>query len=423
MKKPTLVQRDRSVVWHPFTQTGMNHDPLVVSRAQGARLILEHGQELIDGISSWWCNIHGHGHPALVEAAKQQFETLDHVLFGGCTHEPAVLLAERLLNLLPGNLSKIFFSDNGSTAVEVALKLAVQYWHNKGKPRSKILALQNSYHGDTFGAMAAGHRGIFSKPFDSMMFEVTHLPVHPDSATLEHVRDLCTSQQVAACIFEPRVQGAGGMVVYDLADLDRYIEICREFGVITIADEVMTGFGRTGQLFACEALKSRPDIICLSKGITSGSLPLAVTACCESIFNEFISADHSKTFFHGHTYTGNPIACAVALASLDLLLSKECSTSRTRIEAAHMECANVLTRTNRARNVRVAGTILAYDYHDLTAEGYLSSVKERAISFFKERGILLRPLGNVVYAMPPYCISDSELATLHAAMVQFASGI
>jgi adenosylmethionine-8-amino-7-oxononanoate aminotransferase len=394
--------------------------PLVVTRASGARLILDTGEELLDGISSWWCNIHGHGHPALIEAATQQFSTLDHVLFAGCTHEPAVLLAEQLLAILPGPLSKVFYSDNGSTAVEVALKLAVQFWYNRGEHRGIIIALQDSYHGDTFGAMAAGARGLFSKPFEEMLFGVERVSTKATASDLEHLEQLCQSGSVAAFIFEPCVQGAGGMVMYDHSVLDAYIAICRRYNVIVIADEVMTGFGRTGPLFASSLLAIKPDLICLSKALTNGSIPLAVTACSEDIFQAFVSNDYSRTFFHGHTFTANPIGCAIALASLSLTLAPECAESRLRIERAHLKCAEQLTLLPRARNVRVTGTILAFDYEDQGGHGYTSSVRDRALTFFRSRGILLRPLGNVVYCMPPYCVTDSDLATIHKAILDFA---
>lgn len=420
MSASSLLQRDKACVWHPFTQSGAGVSPLVVTGASGSRLTLDTGEQLLDGISSWWCNIHGHGHQSLIEAATQQFTTLDHVLFAGCTHEPAVRLAEELLAILPGPLSKVFYSDNGSTAVEVALKLAIQFWYNRNEPRDTIIALHDSYHGDTFGAMAAGARGIFSKPFEEKLFAVARVSRDATSVDLEHFESLCKSRSVAAFIFEPRVQGAGGMLTYDSHNLDSYIEICHRYEVLTIADEVMTGFGRTGPLFASSLLKNKPDLICLSKALTNGSIPLAVTACTSDIFDTFISHDHSRTFFHGHTFTANPIACAIALKSLELTTSAECVEARARIERAHQSCALELALLPRARNVRVAGTILAFDYHDESSQGYTSSVRDRAIPFFRKRGILLRPLGNVVYCMPPYCVSDSDLANLHDAVIAFA---
>jgi adenosylmethionine-8-amino-7-oxononanoate aminotransferase len=347
-------------------------------------------------------------------------KSLDHVLFAGCTHEPAVRLAERILAVLPGNLGKVFYSDNGSTAVEVALKMAIQWWYNLGEKRTTVVALDNSYHGDTFGAMATGARGVFTKPFDTMLFEVKHISTSGSPRDMELLENLCASSSVAAFIFEPLVQGAGGMCMYQSDVLDRYIAVCKRHGVICIADEVMTGFGRTGPLFASEALSSHPDIICLSKGLTNGSVPLAVTACSEQIFQGFISSDHSRTFFHGHTYTGNPIAAAIALASLDLSLSEECSQARLRINQAHSSCAARLRMIAGVSAARVTGTILAFEVEDRGASGYLSSIRPRIMKFFRSRGVLLRPLGNVVYCMPPYCITDAQLDLIHSSILEFA---
>lgn len=421
--RPQLIERDRQLIWHPFTQAGMYQEPLLVRAAKATKLILDDGRELIDGISSWWCNIHGHGHPALVEAASRQFSTLDHVLFAGCTHEPAITLAEGIIAALPKGFSKVFFSDNGSTAVEAAIKLAVQYWSNQGERRNRIIALTDSYHGDTFGAMAAGARGIFSAPFDTMLFEVDRVSTLGSAEDIERFEQLCAEKQVAAFIFEPSVQGAGGMVMYDNALLNRYREICRTHSVLTIADEVMTGFGRTGPLFASSVLTTPPDIICLSKALTSGSLPLALTVCSEMIAEAFISPDHSRTFFHGHTYTANPIACAVANASLALTLSDECSAARARIEAAHATCVERLQSYPGIDNARARGTILAFDVKTSGQAGYTSTISRSANAYFRSRGVLLRPLGNVVYFMPPYCITKSELEHSHAVLEELVAQI
>jgi adenosylmethionine-8-amino-7-oxononanoate aminotransferase len=421
MSPKNLLERDRATVWHPFTQSGMEQDMLDIARAKGASLFLTSGEELLDGISSWWCNLHGHGHPALVEAATRQFETLDHVLFAGCTHEPAVQLAEQLLQVTPGELSKVFFSDNGSTAVEVAIKMAVQWWFNRGEHRPVILALEDSYHGDTFGAMAAGARGLFTKPFDPLLFDVRHLSTRGSQEDLDLLEGLCHSRQAAAFIFEPLVQGAGGMRMYTAEVLNRYATVCRQYGVLCIADEVMTGFGRTGPLFASSTLSTPPDIVCLSKGLTNGSIPLAITACTEEVFQGFVSPDHSRTFFHGHTYTGNPIAAAIALASLKLTLSETCSEARTRINNAHIGCAETLRSIQGVTSVRVTGTILAFDVAENRSQGYLSSIRDRAMKFFRKNGVLLRPLGNVVYCMPPYCTTEAELHRIHTSIIEFAS--
>lgn len=410
-----LAARDSAAIWHPFTQRGMGAEPLPVIAARGARLTLEDGRDVIDGISSWWCNTLGHGHPELVAAAAGQMAVLDHVMFAGLTHEPAVTLAEDLLRALPPGYGKVFFSDNGSTACEVALKLALQLFHNRGKARMRIVALEGAYHGDTFGAMAAGARGIFSAPFEGHLFPVDRLPIEGGAEACGRLERLCASGEVAAFIFEPLVQGAGGMRMYAASVLNSYIEIARRHGVVTIADEVMTGFGRLGPLFASSLLDHAPEVICLSKGITGGTLPLAVTVVRDALFDEFVSADHSRTFFHGHTYTANPVACAVARRALALTQKEECWLNRARIEEAHMTFAEELASRADVSRVRVCGTILALDLIGME-RGYTSSAGRGVSAMLLERGALLRPLGDVLYVLPPYCTTSGELGVLYGAI-------
>jgi adenosylmethionine-8-amino-7-oxononanoate aminotransferase len=417
----SLIERDAERVWHPYTQAGFGQVPLPVAAAKGSELILEDGRRILDGISSWWCCLHGHGDARLAKAAAAQFERLDHVLFAGVTHEPAVALAERLCEVVPHGFERVFYSDNGSTAVEVALKLSVQLWRNRGERKRTIVALEGAYHGDTFGAMAVGARSIFSAPFDEMLFSVEYLSVDGTEADLERCEALCRKGDVACFIFEPLVQGAGGMRFVDSKVLDRYCELFQRHGALCVADEVMTGFGRTGALFASSELAVSPDLICLSKGITSGTLPLAVTLCRDAVYREFISNDHSRTFFHGHTYTANPIACAVALASLEITLSDECGAQRKRIERAHTTSVERLQGYHQVRSPRAKGTIFAVELVSDGIQGYRSSIAHQAREFFIERGILLRPLGDVLYVMPPYCFSDDELARTHAAIEEFVS--
>ena len=416
----TLVTRDQAVVWHPYTQSGFAIDPLPVVLAKGSSLVLEDGRAILDGISSWWCCLHGHGHPNLVRAAAEQFERLDHVIFAGVTHEPAVRLAERLCEVVPHGFQRVFYSDNGSTAVEVALKLAVQRARHRGERRITFLALEGAYHGDTFGAMAVGARSIFSAPFEEMLFSVEFLSPEGTERDMERARAACRGGEVAGFIFEPLVQGVAGMRMHEVGVLDSYSSIVREYGGLCIADEVMTGFGRTGGLFASGEMTVVPDIICLSKGLTSGTLPLAVTMCREDLFREFISDDHSRTFFHGHTYTANPIACAVALASLDLTTSPECTEARARIVASHTSFIERLRGEDGLSSPRAQGTIVACDLETKESGGYQHTAAQRARDFFIERGVLLRPLGNVVYFMPPYCVSDDELRRGYDAVVEFA---
>lgn len=417
----SLVARDHASVWHPYTQSGFGIDPLPVASARGAYLTLEDGRRILDGISSWWCCLHGHGHPTLSRAASEQFEKLDHIIFAGFTHEPAVKLAEGLCEVVPHGYQRVFYSDNGSTAIEVAIKLAVQRARHRGERRTKFLALDGAYHGDTFGAMSVGARSIFSAPFDEMLFSVEHLSLEGSERDMERAEVACKTGEVAGFIFEPLVQGAGGMRMYSADVLDRYASLVQRYGGLCIADEVMTGFGRTGELFASGEMKVAPDIICLSKGLTSGTLPLAVTMCREDLFDEFISSDHSRTFFHGHTYTANPIACAVALASLDLTTSEECRAARERIASSHRAFTARLRSLASVDDPRSKGTIVACNLRTDERGGYLNSAAQRARGFFIDRGVLLRPLGDALYVMPPYCVSDGELASIYDAIVEFVT--
>jgi adenosylmethionine-8-amino-7-oxononanoate aminotransferase len=353
-----------------------------------------------------------------------------------------VRLAEKIMKLLPGNFSKAFYSDDGSTAVEVALKMALQYWHNEGKKKTKIIAFKDGYHGDTFGAMSASGRGVFTQPFVSLLFEVIHIePPLPGSGkkSIEQLKSSISSHRssIAGFIFEPLVLGAGGMMMYDPEPLDEMIAICRKHHILTIADEVMTGFGRTGKLFACEYLKDKPDIICLSKGLTGGFLPLGLTVCTEDIFRAFHSDDRSKTFFHGHSYTANPLACAAALASLDLAARKDFMKSIKRIQSRHLSFKKKLERFTLVKNARVKGTILAFEFQTpnssaqsngvrksadkLETSSYLHPSRNRIYDFFMERRILIRPLGNTIYLMPPYCIKDKELDMIYESITEFTS--
>ncbi len=411
--------------------------PLPVARGEGVYLIDETGNKYIDAISSWWTNIHGHSHPYIAEKIYEQAKKLEHVLFAGCTHEPAVQLAEQLLPLLPGDFSKVFYSDNGSTAVEVALKMAIQFQrHKEQEPRNKeqntrhkILALRNSYHGDTFGAMSVSERGVFTLAFEKYLFEVIFLEPGGEWATLPAGRQVVNGEwnEIACFIYEPLLQGAGGMNMYDAAWLNDLICTLKQNDIICIADEVMTGFGRTGNLFASEQLHHKPDIICLSKGLTGGSLPLAITACTQKIFDAFLSDDLYKTFFHGHSYTANPLACAAALASLELLQQEEClanieyicERNRHFVVELQSKIKNLPTgqagQKSSIQNPRCLGTVLAFEFHSDKNE-YLSKVKEETMQLALQQGVFLRPLGNTVYIMPPYCISPVQLQKVYAVL-------
>lgn len=421
-KQSNLAKRDAAVIWHPYTRYNLATAPLGIIKGEGVYLVTENGIRYIDAISSWWTNLHGHSHPYIASKIYEQSKKLEHVIFAGCTHEPAVELAERLLPVLPGFFSKVFYSDDGSTAVEVALKMAIQYWKNiesKPVPRNKILAFRNGYHGDTFGAMSVSERGSFTINFGEYLFDVVFI----DPPTKENLPDLKSEIQhhgskIAAFIYEPLVQGAGGMKMYDAASLNILLKIIKEESIICIADEVMTGFGRTGKLFASENLEEKPDIICLSKGLTGGALPLAITACSEQIFEAFRSNDLHKTFFHGHSYTANPLACAAALASLDLLQQNECTQNIQYISDSNKKIVSRLLSSgyrNMVKNSRSLGTILAFEVNE-QENNYLDSIKEKIIDLALEQGVLLRPLGNTIYIMPPYCITPIQLEKVYACI-------
>lgn len=421
-----LSSRDEQVIWHPYTQMKLSDLHIAIVKGEGVYLWEDTGKKYIDAISSWWVNLHGHAHPYIVGKISEQLKRLEHVIFAGFTHEPAVELAERLLKILPGNQSKIFYSDNGSTAVEVAIKMSIQYWHNKGIKKNRIIAFQHSYHGDTFGAMSVSSRNAFTNSFTDFLFDVIHIPFPEKGKEHETIANLKVQienyrTEVAAFIFEPLVLGAGGMLMYEAETLNELIRICKENSVLTIADEVMTGFGRTGKYFACEYLNLQPEMICLSKGITGGFMPLGVTSCSEEIFNGFLSTDRSKTFFHGHSYTGNPLACTAALASLDLLVSRACWQDIQRITGNHLAFIEKNKDNVSFTNLRCTGTILAMDLISREQTSYFHPLRDQLYQFFLDQGIILRPLGNTVYMMPPFCIKDDELNQVYTAILDAAT--
>ena len=397
----------------------MSPPPIHISHGAGAELFDAEGNAYIDAISSWWVNLHGHNHSYIAKYVYKQLKKLEHVLFAGFTHEPAVKLAKRLLARLPKDQKKIFFSDNGSTAVEVAAKAAIQYWSNIGKPRYKFVSFENSYHGDTFGAMSLSAPSVFTKHFKKNLFQVFHIPV-PDQKNHEVVLDkmqkIFEKEKIAAFIFEPLIQGAGGMIMYEPKYLDQLIGVCREHKVLTIADEVMTGFGRLGRFTASELLKKKPDILCLSKGITGGYLPLGVTAFSDRVFKPFVTSDRSKTFFHGHSYTANPLSCAAALASLDILERKSTWDNIRKIENRHREFLEKIKEHPLVKEVRRKGTILAIEIETGSKTSYLNDVGRRLYDFYIRKKVILRPLGNVVYTLPPYCISKKQLMRVYTVI-------
>ncbi len=416
-----VLMHDAAHVWHPYTQHHQAPMPVPITRASGAWLYDATGRPILDAISSWWVTTHGHCQPEIVEAITEQARSLDQVMFAGFTHEPAAMLAAALVAKLPRGLSRIFYSDNGSTAVEVAIKLSVQSFANRGHSRRLIAALDHAYHGDTFGAMAAGARGVFTHMYEPLLFDVARLPDPSEGDTVRALDALIAARghELAAVIVEPLVLGAGGMRVWNERVLQQIRERTAAAGVHLIADEVMTGFGRTGPLFACERADVSPDLLCMSKGLTGGTLPLGATAATEAIFDAFLDTDRSKTFFHGHSFTANPIACAAALASL-ALFDEESEDARVRIEVQQARHLDTLRGARGVRDVRQIGTIAAVELD--AVPGYLSEIGRELAAFAIGEGVLLRPLGNVAYCLPPYCTTDDELAQIYDVLQRFLEG-
>jgi adenosylmethionine---8-amino-7-oxononanoate aminotransferase len=407
-----------SPVWHPFTQHALQPSSVEVVAAEGAWLKTADGRRILDAISSWWVTTHGHRHPHIVAAIKAEAERLDQVIFAGFTHAPAERLARGLVAIAPPGLEHVFYSDSGSTSVEVALKMALGYWHNVGESRHRVLALDHGYHGDTIGGMSVGARGVFNAPYAPLLFEVTRLPFPAagrEQATLDALEAACREGGVAALIVEPLILGAGGMLIYSAAALAEMRRICDRHGVLFIADEVMTGWGRTGTLFACEQAGISPDILCVAKGITGGALPLAATLCTPRIFEAHLSSDRTKTFFHSSSYTANPLACAAAVANLEVWAREPAVDRVAALAAGQAQRLAAFAHDGRFKNVRRLGTIAALDL-DVRDVGYLADIGPRLYQFFLERGVLLRPLGNTIYVMPPYCIADIELDLVYDAI-------
>ena len=419
----SLLELDRRHVWHPYTRHGTAPPPVAIREARGAYLYDDAGRAIFDAISSWWVTLHGHAQPEIAHAVARQAQTLEQVIFAGFTHEPATRLAAALVRILPAGLSRVFFSDDGSTAVEVALKLAFQYWRLRGEHRPLLAALEHAYHGDTFGAMASSSRSAFTTPFESHLFEVARLPdpsTDPAGALAALDRLIDTrGRELAALVVEPLLLGAGGMRIWQPQILRAMRERTEAGGILFVADEVLTGFGRTGPLFACGGASVEPDIMCLSKGLTGGFLPLGATVVREEIFDAFSAGPRPETFFHGHSYTANPLACAAALASLELL-DERAERSRTAISAIHGERLARLRAHPRVRCPRLLGTVAAFDLD--SDPDYAHPAGGDLASFALDAGVLLRPLGNVVYLLPPYCSTAADLAGAYDVIERFLAG-
>jgi len=427
-----IKKKDKQFLWHPFTKIINEYDPIVISSAKNDMLVDINGNEYVDLISSWWVNIHGHCKKEIIESIKKQSEKLEQVLFADFTHEPAVNLAEKIVDLMPKNLSRVFFSDNGSTAVEIAMKVAIQYWYNKGEKKKKFVSMTGNYHGDTFGAMSVGFSSGFYEPFKDFLIKSISIP-YPDywdgknDIEKEELISLKTADEVlssnkddiAAVIFEPLIQGAGGMKVCRKEFLDKLLKKFRDAGVLIIFDEVMTGFGRTGKMFAADYLKTKPDIMCLAKSLTGGYIPLAATVFSQKIHDEFFGDDIKKAFLHGHSFTANPIACAAALTSLELFEKEQTLKKIEKISDIHCEFIKKLKKINISKP-RVLGSIAAFEYNAINQK-YGSSENQELKNIFLENGLLLRPLGNTIYLMPPYCIKEETLYNCYEKIIEILS--
>jgi adenosylmethionine---8-amino-7-oxononanoate aminotransferase len=419
----TLQERDRQYLWHPFTAFGED-EPLLITSAEGVYLHTHDGRKIVDAISSWWVNLHGHSNPTIARAIAEQAQKLEHVMFAGFTHEPAIHLAENLLSILPKNQSKIFLSDNGSTAVEVALKMAIQFWYNQNiTNKKKVIAIEGSYHGDTFGSMSVGARDIFITPFNPYLFsaEFIEFPsLEKENQVIDQFKKLINKDDVGVFIFEPLVQGASGMRIYRPEVLDELIAIAQGHGVVCIADEVFTGFGRTGKNFASDYLRFSPDLIAMSKGLTGGALPLGATSCSKRIEEVFQDSSATRTFYHGHSYTGNPMSCAAANASIKILLSAECQNNVDRISLSFRDFVlRHHQNDNRVKSINSLGCILSIELASSSTTAYQNPLRKEMYRHFLSKDILLRPLGNILYVAPPYVTPDSVIQNILCEIESF----
>ncbi len=391
----TLSEKDALYNWHPYTQHQTIGLLPAIVKGKDALLWDENGKEYIDAIASWWVNPYGHSNEVIASAIYNQLTTLEHVLFGGFTNKPAVMLAEKLMEILPFNQKKIFYSDNGSTAVEVAIKSALQYFYNKNEKRTKIIAFEDAFHGDTFGAMASSGITFFTEAFQGSLLEVVRIPVPiegKESESISALEQLVATNEFAAFIFEPLCQGAAGMIMYAPESLDKLIAVCKKNKVFTIADEVMTGFGKTGKTFACNYLNEQPDMMCLSKALTGGTIPMAITTFTQEIYDGFLDSDVNKALFHGHTFTANPTGCAAALASLELLQTNTMQENLIRVNNRHLIFKKRIAQHPKVKATRVLGVIFALEVETETKASYYGELRNKLYDFFIKNGVILRPV-------------------------------
>lgn len=419
-----LKLSDEKYIWHPYTFQKDRIPAIPIVRGEKSTLIDEDGNKYIDAVSSWWVNIHGHGNKFIAKKIYEQAKKLQQVIFTQFTHEPAIKLAEKLLNVLPGDFKKIFYSDDGSTSTEVAIKMAIQYWKNIGdNKRNKIIAFHNSYHGDTFGAMSISERGIYTFAFQDKLFDVVFIDT-PDGKNLDAIKNEIEKykDEIICFIYEPLLQGAGGMLMHQPEDLNPLLHYLKQEKIILIADEVLTGFYRTGKFFAGNYMETKADIICLSKALTGGTIALGVTACTQNIYDAFVSDDKTKTLFHGHSFTANALACSAALASFELTTEGSCVKSVENIISQHRKFLKKLTifeKKNFIKNVRQVGTIIAFEVCTPGNDNYLNNISTNFTKFSMEHGVYLRSMGNTIYVMPPYCITSKELKKIYSVISEF----
>ncbi len=414
---------DKKLIWHPFTHLKHHKQNIVITKAKGVYLYTEDGRKIMDAVGSWWVNVHGHSHPYIINQLKKQLDTMEHCIFSGFTHIPAIKLAQKLADIVPISRPKIFYSDNGSTAVEVGIKMALQYFYNQNQHhKTKLIAFRNAYHGDTFGGMSVAERNVFNQPFKKNLFQSYFIDVPNEENFFKVKKQLETflkKGDVAAFIFEPLIQGAAGMLMYEAKFLDPLLEICKKHNVLCIADEVFTGFGKTGKLFASEYLNNKPDIICLSKGLTGGFLPLGVTLASKKIFDAFVQDDKTKTFYHGHSFTANPLMCTAALANIELIQQTHFLDKVKQIEQWHQQFVNRIKSHKQIKDIRVKGLVMAIEIKTTEKTHYLNQLSKTIENYFLEKNILLRPLGNIVYVVPPVCIIKAQLSAVYKTIFEF----
>jgi len=415
----SLQERDKKHIWHPLTQHKLHPEAMPIVKAKGALLYDEYNHAYIDGIASWYTAMYGHCHKDIITAVYKQMQTLDQVVFSGFTHKPAIELSEALIAILPKNQQKLFFSDNGSTSTEIGIKMALQYHHNIGNNRKVLVAFENGFHGDTFGAMSASGLSVYNGAFEDFFIDVKRIPV-PDGRNNASVITLLeqhiASNTIAGFIYEPLVQGAAAMQMHDADGLSQLLQICKANNVITIADEVMTGFGKTGTYFASDQLPNKPDIMCLSKALTAGMLPMAITSCSQQVYDAFYDDTIAKGLFHGHTYTANPLACSAALAGIKLLTSTEIQQNIHRIIQAHQGFDTHISKHPKIKSTRQLGVIYALDLN-IQMDRY-GNLRDQLFEFFMKNGVFLRPLGNTIYILPPYIINEEQLAKIYSVIEQ-----